>query len=871
MVLWSIYLYERGSFLSENNETKKYDRITLGLLAHVDAGKTTLAEALLFLSGEIRTQGRVDKRDTFLDTDEIERKRGITVFSKQAEMMIGNHKIALLDTPGHTDFTSEAERTLSVLDYAILIVSASDGIQGHTLTLWSLLKSYNIPVFIFVNKTDISEKKEGEILSELKSYLGSGIVDLINDPKDNIAENSMLLLDEYLADGKISDKTIAKAIKNREIVPVYFGSALKLNGVKEFMQAVDKYVYSDYDENAPFSGMVYKITRDKKGERLTHLKVLKGSLRVKDEIGAEKVNQIRFYSGEKFNAAEAAVAGDVCTLTGLCNSFSGEIAGENPGVLTPVITPAMSYKLMLPEGTDVNLTYRKLLEIAEELPEISLEYLEETSEIMVRIMGEIQIEILKNIIEKRLSLKVEFGAGSIIYKETVSEISEGVGHFEPLRHYAEVHLKIEPGERNSGIQVFTDVSEDDLDRNWQRLIKTHIQERKHRGVLTGSLLTDVRIAVIGGRAHPKHTEGGDFRQASYRAVRHGLMMNKSVLLEPYYDFMLQLPSDKLGHAMTDITQMFGNIKSHEIFNDSAVIYGTCPVSTMHGYELTVNAYTKGKGRLSLSHGGYDICHNPEEVMAKRHYDPLTDIRNTPDSVFCANGSGFIVPWDKVTEYMHVPSCLAGKKKDVYTNRQGGGSVSNLSGIELDKELSEIFNRTYGAGNKKEKVDLFDRIAKVTTKSEMPEHVEIKETESIESYLLVDGYNIIFSWDELNELSKTNLEAARTKLIDILSNYQGFRKMNLILVFDAYKVSGGAEKVEKFNNIHVVYTKEAETADRYIERTTKVLVKKHNVTVATSDATEQVIIWGSGAVRISAREFREEIERTNEEIKRLIEK
>ncbi len=863
-----------------NNDTK--NKTSIGILAHVDAGKTTLAEAILFSAGEIRKAGRVDHGDTFLDTHELERKRGITIFSKQALFSLPDTDVTLIDTPGHADFASEAERTLSVLDYAILVISAVDGVQSHTLTLWSLLSRYKVPVLIFVNKTDISERSHAELMTELREKLDGNCCDFTDFSEEDIAACDEALTEHYLDTGILEHTLLSDAIRCRHIFPVRFGSALKFTGINELLSDINSYAHIDREpSDAPLSARVYKITRDKTGQRLTHIKVEAGTLKVRTEINNEKITQIRFYSGEKYDTKDEAVPGDVCALTGLNDTFAGQLLGAEGPALSPVLSPVMAYRLILPIGTDVHSAYTRLRTIEEEIPELSLLMLEDTNEIQVQIMGEIQIEILKNIISERLGIAVDFGVGTIIYRETVAAVSEGVGHFEPLRHYAEVHLKIEPGERGTGVRVFTDVSVDDLDKNWQRLICTHVLERRHRGVLTGSVLTDVKITVIGGRAHPKHTEGGDFRQATYRAVRHGLMMNSSVLLEPWYDFMLEIPSSRLGRAMNDITKMDGSVKSHEIIKDRAVIFGRCPVSTMHGYALEVTAYTNGTGKLSVSSGGYDVCHNEEEVIKKFAYDPEADVRNTADSVFCAHGAGFTVPWREVVNYMHIEPCL---KTGMHSSNEiikplsapvtqsasESGGYSYSASAQLDKDLAAIFNRTYGSKKTDEKPrDLFNPVTRLS--SEISDRVTIHTPEKTDEYLLVDGYNIIFSWDELNELSKTDLNAARMSLMNSLCNYQGFRQMKLILVFDAYKVEGGTEKTEKYRNIHVVYTKEAETADRYIERTALSLTKKHRVTVATSDATEQVIIFGAGANRMSARELKDEVTNTEKEISSLLEK
>ncbi len=912
---------------TENTEEK--NKITLGILAHVDAGKTTLAEAFMFLCKKIKSLGRVDHRDTFLDTFELERKRGITIFSKEAKFSLPHTDITLIDTPGHTDFAIEAERSLFALDYAVLVISAVDSVQSHTLTLWELLAKYNIPTFIFVNKTDISTKSKDEILKELSRLLSHRTVDFTEISDENIATCDESLMNIYLETGKLSHDDIKSAIKIRRIFPVLFGSALKLTGVSRLLEVLDDYTYSpSYNENDPFSAKVYKISRDSFNARLTHVKITSGKISVRSALGSEKITDIRFYSGTKYESREAAYAGDVCVLVGLTDTFAMQTIGENSHISETLLSPVMSYKLILPPQSDTHHIFMRLKNISEEIPELSISYIEETSEIEILIMGEIQIEILKYIIKTRLDLDVGFGAGTIIYKETVSGISEGVGHFEPLRHYAEVHLLIEPGGRGTGIQFESLLSEDILPRNYQHLIKTHVLEKKHRGVLTGSLLTDVKITLVNARAHEKHTVGGDFRQSTYRAIRHGLMLNHSVLLEPVYDFALIVPLSDIGRAATDIEKMCGKIRTQEITGNSGTIYGSCPVSTMHNYQLTVSAYTKGLGKLLVSSGGYDICHNADEVIKKFNYNPEADLRNTPDSVFCAHGAGFTVFWNEVTNYMHLEPYLKKNERKAYQNnsntnitaspgsgfsasgkdlsKDNSGTPGNLSqskfsysaAVALDKDLSDIFKRTFKSNineekRKKDKSDLFytpadnkfskktdltgtqkdsstQKLSSGSQKGSSGSYIEIKDASEITEFLLVDGYNIIFGVEPLNELSKTSLDAARGTLSDMLCNYAGYKHINLILVFDAYKVTGGTEKTENYKNISIVYTREAETADRYIERTTKSLTKKHHVTVATSDQTEQIIIWGAGARRMSARELYEDLINTSSEISRLIE-
>ncbi len=884
--------------MDKNIDTK--NKITLGILAHVDAGKTTLAEALLYSCGIVKTPGRVDKGNAYLDTFELEKKRGITIFSKQAVFELGGKSFTLIDTPGHVDFASEAERTLSVLDYAILVISGTDGVQSHTTTLFNLLSDYHVPIIVFVNKMDIATRSEKSLLDELSARTGQAFGNFTDFSAEDIASLSEPLMNEYLETGKLSDVTLVSETKTRSIIPVFFGSALKLTGVEQFLSGLSKLTvpYAG-DPSLPFSARVFKITHDSDGTRLTHLKILSGTISVRYKINEEKIGRIRIYSGENCKSVETAGPGTVVALCGLSESYAGELIGGEGHDIAPQLSPVISYSLILPPGANIHKTFSDLQVLSEELPETGFTYYEETNEIRLGIMGAVQTEVLKNLISTRLGIDVEFGPGRIIYKETVSSISEGVGHFEPLRHYAEAHIEIEPNERGRGIEIFTDVSTDDLEMNFQRLIMTHLAERRHKGVLTGSELTDVKLTVIGGRAHPKHTEGGDFRQATYRAVRQGLMSNTSVLLEPYYDFMLDVPAAQLGRAMTDITRLSGSVKTHTLTTERAVIYGRAPVSTMLEYAFEVTAYTKGEGRLSLSPGGYDVCHNAEEVIAERAYDPTADLRNTPDSVFCAHGSGFVVPWNEVYDYMHVPRQLTDKRKPVKVTdgsampaagTAGNGSLradkaseegtvsdaSSTSGSGfsysassgLDKELESIFNRTYGGGTAKTERNLFSPLPEVKHQ-DAPQHVDIKPREDIPEYLLVDGYNIIFAWDDLNDLAKTNIDGARHRLMDILSNYRGFKNITLILVFDAYKVKGGVERIEEYHNIHVVYTKEAETADSYIEKTAGVLAKKGHVTVATSDSAEQVIIFGTGALRMSARELRTEIEIANKNIREIL--
>lgn len=873
-------------------------RTVIGILAHVDAGKTTLAESILYLSGNIRSLGRVDHGNTFLDTNEMERARGITIFSKQAEVTLkaGEQElpVTFMDTPGHVDFSAEMERTLQILDYAVLVINGMDGIQGHVLTLWKLLKRYNIPTFLFVNKMDQSGTDRGKLLAELKERLSDHCIPF-DVPKEEAWKESLALcteelMEQYLETGDIATEDIKAAIAGRQIFPCFFGSALKIQGVEELLQGLAELtVRKQYP--AQFGARVYKITRDDKGNRLTHIKLTGGSLKVKEFIGEEKADQLRFYSGVQFRTETQSYAGEVCAVTGLESTYAGQGLGIEESLEQPVLAPVLTYQLILPAGAEPHVVYRKLLQIEEEEPLLHLVWEEQTGEIRAQVMGEVQIEVLKNMIKERLGLEVAFGTGCIVYKETIAEAVEGVGHFEPLRHYAEAHILLEPGERGSGLYFASDVSTDVLDLNWQRLILTHLEEKQHKGVLVGAPITDMKLTVIGGRSHKKHTEGGDFREATYRAVRQGLKKAKSILLEPVYEFRLEVPQECVGRAMTDIGKMQGKFSDPEMSGNHAVLTGTAPVSTMQEYPMEVAAYTKGEGRIFLSPGGYEPCHNEEEVIAAMGYDSEADLANPTGSVFCAHGAGFVVPWDEVENYMHVEteweeddgiqngengnyagSIMAAEEQrqsgNGLSNRKPGGSAVGAFSAE-DKELAEIFNRTYGKSESKGKTGSAYDPMSVVHRPSAPRKVEIKPEERQEEYLLVDGYNIIFSWDELNEMSKTNLAAARQKLMDVLCNYQGFKKCTLILVFDAYKVEGFQGEVQKYHNIHVVYTKEAETADQYIEKTVHQIAKKYKVTVATSDATEQVIIWGAGAMRMSAQGLLQEVQETNREIRRLL--
>ena len=879
--------------MGKSSENKIQKHICTALLAHVDAGKTTLAEAILYLTGGIRKLGRVDHQDAFLDNFAMERARGITIFSKQAEVMLDDMEMTLIDTPGHVDFSAEMERTLQILDYAVLLISGADGVQSHVETLWRLLKKYEIPTFLFINKMDQQGTDRTSLLLELQKKLDEHCIDFsaADDPLSDgetaeaIALCEESLLEQYLETGEIRKEDAARMIARRKIFPCYFGSALKLQGVQELLDALRVYsVQKNYPEE--FAARVYKISRDEQGNRLTHMKITGGSLKVKavlrggdgEDAWEEKVNQIRVCSGSSFRAVNEAQAGMVCAVTGLNHTKAGEGLGTECGVHLPVLEPVLSYQIRIPEDCDVYQTYRKFLQLEEEEPELHITWNKELGEIYAQLMGEVQTEVLKNMISERFGIAVEFGAGSIVYKETIVKPVIGIGHFEPLRHYAEVHLLMEPGEPGSGLQFETTCSEDVLDRNWQRLILTHLAEKQHIGVLTGSEITDMKITLIAGRAHQKHTEGGDFRQATYRALRQGLRSAENVLLEPVYEFRLELPLDCAGRAMTDIQKMHGSFSPMQIEGENAVLKGTAPVVTMRGYQTELISYTKGKGRMMCSVSSYQPCHNAEEVIEARGYDPEGDLENPTGSVFCAHGAGFVVDWDLVPEYAHLDtSGVLGQKKnddyqDIVENEYeprtdvpaGPTSRYDRSNLTItNDELEEIFTRTYGP-IKREKSG-WQKSRRMDYR-ESASSAPAKKQEVRDEYLLVDGYNIIFSWEELNELAKVNVESARTKLMDILSNYQGYKKMNLILVFDAYRVEGGQGSVQKYHNIYVVYTKEAETADQYIEKTVHAIGRKYNVTVATSDALEQVIILGQGGRRMSAHDLEEEIAAMRREIR-----
>lgn len=874
------------------------NKLTIGILAHVDAGKTTLAESILYLTGSIRKLGRVDHQDAFLDTYELERERGITIFSKQAEFRLGEREVTLLDTPGHVDFSAEMERTLQVLDYAILVISGADGVQGHVQTLWRLLKQYEIPVFLFINKMDQPDTNEKALMEELTKRLDEKCINFsggleTEEAKENLAVCDEAVLEHYLESGEIQKEEIINLIAKRKVFPCYFGSALKIQGVEEFLRGIETFTREcAYPEE--FGARVFKIARDAQGNRLTYLKITGGSLKVKmllsnekeagegkEELWEEKAEQIRIYSGNSFEAVKEAKAGSVCAVTGLSHTYCGQGLGIEAHTFLPVLEPVLTYKIELPEDCNVHSMLIKLKELEEEEPQLHIVWDERLQEIHAQVMGEVQIEILKRMIWERYQTEVEFGSGKIVYKETIEDCVEGVGHFEPLRHYAEVHLKLEPAERGTGLHFFADCSEDLLDRNWQRLVLTHLEERMHKGVLTGSEITDMRITLVSGRAHLKHTEGGDFRQATYRALRQGLKKAKSVLLEPVYEFRLELPADKVGRAMADIQKMYGEFQLSDSEGEYSVVTGFAPVSLMRDYQKEVMAYTSGHGRLFCTLKGYMPCHNADEVIEEMNYDSESDLENPTGSVFCAHGAGFIVPWYEVEDYMHLelqtPMQKQVEEEIPMPKRTPQEAEAYLKeGVQNEEELRAIFERTYGAVKRERQG--WERVSKrnpnrnpSVRSSETENTRKEKKREPIKEYLLVDGYNIIFAWEDLNELSKINIESARNKLMDRLSNYQGYKKMTLILVFDAYKVKGNPGSVMKYHNIYVVYTKEAETADQYIEKTVHEIGRKYQVTVATSDALEQVIILGQGGNRLSAANLLEEVEAVEAEISKKVKK
>lgn len=846
----------------------------IGVLAHVDAGKTTLSEALLYRAGAIRRLGRVDHQDAFLDTDAMERQRGITIFSKQAVLELSSVRVTLLDTPGHVDFSAEMERTLQVLDCAVLVISGTDGVQGHTRTLWELLERYHVPTFLFINKMDLAGTDRDALLAHLKEKLDGGCVDF--GDSETLAEEAAVLdeavLERYLETGEVSNAALSALIAERKLFPCYFGSALRVEGVDALLSGVERYaprpVYP-----ADFGAKVFKITRDSQGARLTHLKLTGGTLRVKDVLTGregdtlwqEKADQLRLYSGAKFQSLDEAEAGAVVAVTGLSHTFPGQGLGAEPDWAGAVLQPVLTYRVELSDGTDPHTALQKLRQLEEEDPQLHLVW--SGGDIHIQLMGEVQMEILQRLIRERLGMEVSFGAGTVCYRETIANAVEGIGHFEPLRHYAEVHLLLEPGEPGSGVTVASVCPTDELNLNWQRLILTHLLEKEHCGVLTGAPVTDIKLTLLTGRAHEKHTEGGDFRQATYRAVRQGLMQAENVLLEPWYRFRLELPAEQVGRAMTDLQRMNGEVELPETIGEDAVLTGRAPVAGLRDYGREVAVYTRGRGRLSCTPAGYFPCAEADSVIAAIGYDPERDTENPADSVFCSHGVGVIVPWFEVCDHAQVESGWQPKSAapEPETSGPKQRTVSAYAGtIEQDRELQAIFERTYGTVKRREFIPPKAPRRPIADTSEEKRR-ELKRAFSGEEYLLVDGYNIIFAWDELNKIAAENLDAARKQLCELLCNYQGYRKCRVILVFDAYKVKGGLGSVEKYHNITIVYTREAETADAYIERATYEIGRQHRVRVATSDGPEQVIILGHGALRLSASAFHEEMAEVQKQI------
>lgn len=852
-------------------------KLTVGILAHVDAGKTTLSEALMYVSGNIRKLGRVDSRDSFLDTYELERKRGITIFSKQAVLNLGDTQITLIDTPGHADFSPEAERTLQILDAAILVISASDGVQSHTETMWKLLARHKIPTVIFVNKTDLPNAGRGVLEADIRRRLSDSCLDEARFcDLEELATCSEKLMEKYLEHGEIADSDIAEAICERRLFPIYFGSALKTEGASELLTAIDRYI-SQPKAKESFGARVFKITRTEKGERLAHMKITGGTLKVKDKLtdSDEKCEQIRIYSGLRYENVQVATVGDVCAVTGIDSLACGDAVGSEKESSAPLLRPVLSFRVILPEGVDAYVALTKFKTLEEEEPSLKVSFDEKQKDIHVLVMGEVELDVLKHLAFERFGYEIEFGNGRIVYRETIADTVEGIGHYEPLRHYSEVHLILEPGERGSGLVFESDCSENEFARNWQRLVLTHLAEKTHLGVLTGSPITDMKITLAAGRASKKHTEGGDFREATYRAVRQGLMSAQSILLEPWYSFEIRVPQEYVGRAMSDVQRMGGKFSLPELCGDTSVLSGSAPVSEMRSYSLELVGYTHGKGSISCSFKGYEPCHNASEVIAEIGYDPEADLYNTPDSVFCASGAGFAVKWYEVENYMHIESVLKSTAPLDITERTVEQRAKDYAAkAATDKELMEIFERTYGKIKPRQ---TGETIYNPSVKSAMSAPVRTQKPKTPQpvfdgkEYLLVDGYNIIFAWDELKGVASDSLDSARNQLINRLCSYQGYSGLEIIIVFDAYKVKKNPGSVENHRNVSVVYTKEAETADTYIERVSHELSKKHRVRVATSDGSEQMIILGNGALRIPAAAFHKEVRDAESAIRNYIER
>ena len=840
-------------------------RLTIGILAHVDSGKTTLSEGLLYCAGMLRKLGRVDHGDAFLDTHALEKSRGITIFSKQARLLYGNCEFTLLDTPGHVDFSAEAERTLSVLDYALLVVSGSEGIQPHTETLFKLLCRYSVPTFVFINKMDISHLSRQELMGGLK-MLGEGFIDFSDDvPKeefyDGLAMCSEDMMEQYLDTGTVPADAIRQSIRQRQVFPCFFGSALKLEGIKELLAGLEEYTTEPH-RGDEFGARVFKISDDPQGARLTHMKITSGCLKVKDVLHgsgwAEKADQIRIYSGAKYQTVDQAPAGMVCAVTGLTSAHPGDGLGAEAGAPSPVLEPVLAYRAVLPEGVDAHKALSALRKLEDADPALHVAWNEGLQEIRVQLMGEVQLEIIQSLLKERFGLDIGFDQGGILYKETITSTVEGVGHYEPLRHYAEVHLLLQPLDAGGGLVFSTGCKEDELDKNWQRLILTHLKEKTHLGVLTGSPITDMSITLVAGKAHLKHTEGGDFRQATYRALRQGLMQAESRLLEPWYSFSLQVPQECVGRAMNDLQAMGASFAPPEQRQEDAVISGTAPVIKLQGYPAVLTGYTKGRGRLSCEGARYLPCHNSDEVIAAIGYDPESDTDNPADSVFCSHGAGHTVKWNAVFDNMHIPAVLRPKSEPEHEHAAPILSRSD------EEELIRIYERTYGPIRSNPIAAFRPSVSVQSQGFRLPE-----ATETGPEYLLVDGYNIIFAWDDLAAIAKEDMDLARSRLVNLMCNYRGLHRCEVILVFDAYRIKGNTGSVETVNNISVVYTKEAETADSYIERTTHELSKNYRVQVATSDRMEQLIIIGNGAMRISADAFRKEVDRTEAAMRDLM--
>ena len=851
-------------------------KVTVGITAHVDSGKTTLAEAMLYKTGAIRKLGRVDNGNSTLDTNSIERERGITIFSAQAELSTGNTHFTLLDTPGHVDFSAETERTMCVLDYAILVISGTDGVQSHTTTLWKLLRKYEVPTFIFVNKMDLIGAEKSSIIKNLSSRLSGNCVDFTGND-DVIAESCSMCCEEFMehfiTHGTIENDLITKAIAERRIFPCFFGSALKMDGIDEFISGLDRFT-REYESRPNFSAQVYKISYDPKGSRLTHLKVLGGQLKMREELtyndadGNEisgKISSIRFYSGEKFRTADYAEAGEVCAVTGLVGTFAGQGLGCAENSQKASLEPVMTYKIVLPDQKNIYEAIKELRLLEDEDPQLHILWNEQSREIHIQLMGAVQLEVLSKIIEKKFGYSVSFSDGAVTYKETIRNAVEGVGHYEPLRHYAEAHILLEPLPTGSGLQFAADCSEDKLDKNWQRLILTHLTEKTHLGVLTGSPITDIKLTLVAGKAHLKHTEGGDFRQATYRAIRQGLRNAESVLLEPYYNYEIEVPTENVGRVISDLQHMSADFDTPENIGEMSIIRGCAPVSEINDYQTDIIAFTHGKGKISFNIAGYRECHNAEAIINLIGYNCDSDVENSADSIFCSHGAGYIVKWNEVYDHMHLPLTINEEQQEEESSEQKRAKAARfMEKAVSDEELMEIFERTYGKINR-DPVRAFKKTKAVSIENKK---VRLPKYEGPD-YLLVDGYNIIFAWEDLKKIADDNLDAARGELINRMCNYQGYDGSELILVFDAYRVKGKHREVEKYCNINIVYTKESETADSYIERVTHELSKNHRVRVATSDGIEQMIILGNGAMRISATEFRKRYEAAERSIREYI--